>query len=53
MKKPSNILRGAMRPLFYKSAPEIHVDGDITLRELRDEDADPIYAMIEINRSHL
>lgn len=53
MRKPSNLLKGAIRPLFYKPAPELRVDDEVMLRELRVEDADPIYAMIEINRSHL
>jgi len=42
-----------MRPIFHKPAPEVRVDDDVLLRELRVTDADPIYAMIEINRSHL
>lgn len=53
MKKPSHLLKGAIRPLLYKPAPELIIDQDVVLRELRPEDADPIYAMIEINRSHL
>jgi ribosomal-protein-serine acetyltransferase len=53
MKHPGTLIREALRPFFHKPAPRLKVDEGLVLQELRTEDIDRLFHLIETNRGHL
>ena len=53
MKHPGTLIREALRPFFHRPAPRLTVDRELILQELRAEDIDRLYHLIEANREHL
>lgn len=46
-------IRKSIFPFFPKPSPQLVVDDEITLRALRPQDEEPLYELIEWNRTHL
>ncbi|MEO0471899.1 MAG: GNAT family protein [Bacteroidota bacterium] len=46
-------IRRALRPFFFKPAPELTVSEDILLQSLKPSDSAALYLLVEENREHL